>query len=143
MNKYYKFLNVNWYLLQQTHTVQECCHHWVTDESITYSLNHFHFDDPSIPHNEKTHRANRIASMIRMIEGGITFKPLRIRITNGNVHLSDGHHRLRAYQYLNKLHCINIKARGDITSIKNAVINWQTFGIYHKPIGIKFLKWVI
>jgi hypothetical protein len=52
-------LLLDWQKLSANHTVSRCAHHWVTDQSIAQSLEHFHFDDPSIPHHRETHRADR------------------------------------------------------------------------------------
>jgi hypothetical protein len=117
-------LLLDWQKLSANHTVSRCAHHWVTDQSIAQSLEHFHFDDPSIPHHRETHRADRIASILLMMEAGIVFPPLQIFVNpNGHVHIRDGHHRLRAFQYLGKTAVIKVAARGNVAAIQHAVVS--------------------
>jgi len=115
-------LIVDWDSLREKYPNLRCCHHWVTNESITDSLADLKFDDPSVPHSIKTHRANRIASIVAMISTGVRFKPLRVRITPLGPHLSDGHHRLRAYEYLHMSGRVPITVKGDKTFLKDFLV---------------------
>jgi ParB-like nuclease domain len=99
---------VDWNTLCAQHQVEACAHAWVTDASIAQSLEHLHFDDPAVPHHRRTHRANRIASIVLMMEAGVRFDALRVRHVGDEIHLLDGHHRLRAYQFRRKLDCIPV-----------------------------------
>ena len=94
---------VDWSEVEACNLVQPCVHSWVSDESIAYALEHLVFDDPAIPHHSGTHRANRIASIIRMMEAGVEFDPIKIALTSDGIHIHDGHHRLRSYQYRRRL----------------------------------------
>ena len=90
---------VDWRELASRYKVSRCAYHWVDDASIAAALEHFRFDDPAVPHTPGTHRAHRIASIIRMMEAGVVFDPLQLTLEGRRAHLKDGHHRLRAYQY--------------------------------------------
>jgi ParB-like nuclease domain len=122
-----KLVTVNWNVLTSICTVQPCAHSWVTDESITQSLEHLHFDDPAVPHHQRTHRANRIASIIMMIDAGIVFNPLYLKITSQGVHIADGHHRLRAFQYLKSLDSIPVEVKGSLRRIRHAIVKTSVF----------------
>lgn len=92
-------ITLNWSLLTLRHNVQPCVHGWVSDASIADALAHLRFDDPAVPHHRRTNRAQRIASIVAMMDAGVTFDPVRIGARRTGVVLKDGHHRLRAYQF--------------------------------------------
>ena len=84
--------------------VFECAHAWVDDASITYEVRHGEDEDLLAPHSEITHRAGRVATMVRMMQRGVVFDPLYLLVGEdagrlARVHLRDGHHRLRAIQW--------------------------------------------
>ncbi len=84
--------------------VFECAHGWVDDASIAYEVAHGEDQDLARPHSEITNRAGRIATIVRMMERGVVFDPLFLRVSEidgelHQVHLADGHHRLRAVQW--------------------------------------------
>ena len=84
--------------------VFECAHAWVDDASISYEFSFGQDQDLARPHSEITNRAGRIATMVRMMERGVRFDPLFLRVGERDgrlalLHLADGHHRLRAVQW--------------------------------------------
>jgi hypothetical protein len=115
-------LIVDWEAMSAKHGIR-CCHHWVTDESIRESLSRCMFDDLRRPHTGSTHRANRIANIISMMQIGVEFKPLLIKVTRHGVRLSDGNHRLRALEFLGKCKRVPIKVRGDYKILKEFVVS--------------------
>ena len=84
--------------------VFECAHGWVDDASIAYEVAHGEDHDLLTPHEAGTNRAGRIATIVRMLQRGVVFDPLFLRVGErdghlATIHLADGHHRLRAVQW--------------------------------------------
>lgn len=105
-----------------------CAHHWVSDESIAEAWRSGHFDDPRIPWTETTHRAARIAAIAKLMEEGARFPPLYAfahtrRHRLHELALRDGHHRLRALQYLGRTDSICFKIGGN-----HALLQEMLFG---------------
>ena len=109
-------------MLTLCHSVPACAHAWVTDASILEAIEHFHFDDPAVPHTEATHRARRIASIVVMMEAGVEFHPLKLKPRDGTLYLSDGHHRLRAYQYRRALGSIPVSLPAEAVYVHPACV---------------------
>lgn len=115
-------LVLDWTKLVSRHKVDRCAHHWVSDESIRAAIASLRFDDPRKPHSEKTNRAERIAAIVVMMDAGVVFPPLYMRVERRSIRLGDGHHRLRAYQYRNRIDAIPVRAYGWLSTIRHAVV---------------------
>jgi ParB-like nuclease family protein len=76
---------------------------WITSESIEAALTAHLFEDVLIPQTSQSHHNERIASLINMIQCGISLDHIHVHIHKNTVKLYDGSHRLRAYEYLNML----------------------------------------
>jgi hypothetical protein len=51
---------------------------------------------------------------------GVVFDPLVLDVTPTKIHLRDGHHRLRAYQFLKELEKIPVSVAGCVNKILHA-----------------------
>jgi hypothetical protein len=130
-------VRVSWMKLREFTRKDHIAHSWVTDASIQQALDDEMFDDPIVPHNNRTHHAARIATMIRMIMGGTVFPPPIIYNFNGFVH-AHGNHRLRAYHWLGMDEIdIVVKNRSILDHIASCVIqpkrkkpsDWTSAGV--------------
>lgn len=79
----------------------------ITNKDIEYYLEKKQFIDTlNTQHNGYNdtiqNHAQRIASLINLIQNNNIINPIHIYIVNNNYEIEDGHHRLRAFYYLNK-----------------------------------------
>ena len=79
----------------------------ITNKDIKYFLENKQFIDTlNTQHNDYEdtihNHAQRIASIINLIQNNIIINPIYIYIINDNYEIEEGHHRLRAFYYLNK-----------------------------------------
>lgn len=79
----------------------------VTDDMIQHYLTTQSFTNLKIPHKgyktSNEEHAQRIATLISLIEQGIHIQPVDVYINEDfDNEIEDGHHRFRAYLYLNK-----------------------------------------
>jgi len=78
----------------------------VSDAQIKYYLDNEQFTDLQIEHkgldDSSEIHAQRIASLIHLIQKNIKLFPINIYVVKGKYEIDDGYHRLRAYYYLNK-----------------------------------------
>ena len=79
----------------------------IKNEDIEYFLENKQFIDTlNTQHNGYKdtiqNHAQRIASIINLIQNNIIINPVHIYIVDGNYEIEDGHHYLRAFYYLNK-----------------------------------------
>lgn len=102
-------LTIDWLALERSYSVSQCCWHWVSSESIRKCLKREHFDDLSRPWDHTTHHAARIATIVRMMEEGVEFHPLKLELSRREGHLHDGHHRLRSYQFRRALQAVRVE----------------------------------
>ena len=82
-----------------------CAYAWVDDASIRQALRdltHRRRDWPNLrhPHDATTDRALRVAAMVFLLGLNVPLDPLVLDLTAHHAYLRDGHHRLRALQYL-------------------------------------------
>jgi hypothetical protein len=79
----------------------------IKNEDIEYFLENKQFTD-TLNTQHKGYKdtiqnhAQRIASIINLIKNGIIINPVHIYIVDDYYEIEDGHHRLRAFHYLNK-----------------------------------------
>lgn len=91
------------------HLVSRCCYRWVSDESIREALERGHFDDLTNPHNPHTHRAARIATIVRrLLDGDGEPRPITLVLVGSEIHVPDGHHCWRAHEFLGRMHAVPV-----------------------------------
>jgi len=80
------------------HITNSDIEYFLKNKQFTYTLNtqYTFYADPIQNH------AQRIASIINLIQNNIIINPVHIYIINDNYEIEDGYHRLRAFYYLNK-----------------------------------------
>ena len=79
----------------------------VDDKQIKYYLETKNFIDVSDGHHNgymdsSDIHAQRIASIVNLINNNVNINPVIIYNVNGQYEIDDGHHRLRAYHFINK-----------------------------------------
>ena len=75
----------------------------ITDAAIAKSISFAHTVDLTVDWEEDCDHALRIAALVLLVESGVRLKPISMEfcdtVKEPNLCL-DGHHRVRAYQYL-------------------------------------------
>ena len=109
-----------------------CAHHWVTDDSILdYLLRKEPHPRVKCKHdrNCRCNHAAVVAGMVFAMLNGRKFPPLYLRVHENRVRgavssieLIDGHHRLRARQFLRNTDNIRWAVKGDVALLRRTLV---------------------
>jgi hypothetical protein len=109
-----------------------CAHHWVTDESISLALTNLK-QVPYVPECDHhkgcvCNHAHIVAGMVYALLTGRKLPPLYVRVHQGrirgavsSIELIDGHHRLRARQFLRRTDNMRWAVKGDVELLKRSM----------------------
>jgi hypothetical protein len=126
--------NINWAVLCKSGILVEASKNlveysgcdWISSESILECLDNNHVEDATVPQDINSHHAARIAHLIQSIQAGEKVAKIHIHVrrstSNIKVLIFDGSHRLRAYQYLDKLDCVGAVITGLVSEVKRFVV---------------------
>lgn len=87
---------------------------WITYESIQECLDTGNIEDTTTPQCPTSHHAARIAHLVLKLRAGETLDPIHLHCGPKRVSIWDGSHRLRAYQFTQKLSSIPVILTGGL-----------------------------
>lgn len=126
--------NINWsalcksgLLIEASKNLVECsgCD-WISSESISDCLDNNHVEDATVPQDINSHHAARIAHLVQSVMARENVAKIHIHVKQSTsqvkVLIFDGSHRIRAYQYLNRLDCVGAVITGLVSEVRKFVV---------------------
>jgi hypothetical protein len=115
-----RFMNtvVNWNVLEAGPVpIKRRGCDWINDHSIIMCLAAGRLEDVRAPQTAHSHHASRVASLVTLIRAGVVLDPIHLHIGR-KIAIYDGNHRVRAYQFCERMDCVPAKLTGNVKKLR-------------------------